>query len=233
MIRGAFLGKKRPLPIFYPPQAKIIMIISGKCYNKIEGGNMLKFHRMFYAVLILGLIFLSGCAATKPSLVPDQERWLEVNQPDGTLCIMEYLFGPDNWVRLDKAGDALWSTGSGAKVRVVAKYSAISQNLWADTQELCKFDGVNFSSLSSGPSAQIKDVKTFRLINKSGGVDWSSLASQNPDSRNHIIVFKITKHGGVNYSLGDYVIAWEDSGEAGDYDYNDFVVLLHNIQPVK
>jgi hypothetical protein len=194
---------------------------------------MLKCHKMFCSILIFGLILLNGCAATKENLVPGHERWLDVNQPDGTLCILEYLFGADNWVRIDKASDSLWNAGSKAKVRVVAKYSAISQNLWTDTQELCKFAGVNFASLSSGPAANIQKAGAFRFINKSGGIDWSSLAGQNPDSRNHVIVFKITKHGGVNYAVGDYVIAWEDSGADGDYDYNDFVVLLHNINPVK
>jgi hypothetical protein len=194
---------------------------------------MLKRHGMLCVILICGLIFLNGCAATKENLTPGHERWLDVNQPDGTLCILEYLFGADNWVRIDNAADSLWSAGPKAKIRAVAKYSAISQNLWADAQELCKFDGANFASLSSGPTANIVEAKTFRFINKSGGVDWSTLAGQNPDSRNHVVVFKITKHGGVNYSVGDYVIAWEDSGAAGDYDYNDFVVLLYNIKPVK
>jgi hypothetical protein len=194
---------------------------------------MLKSQKMFCGILIFGLILLNGCAATKENLAPGHERWLDVNQPDGTPCILEYLFGADNWVRIDNAANSLWSAGSKAKIRAVAKYSAISQNLWTDTQELCKFDGVNFASLSGGPVANIGETKAFCFINKSGGIDWSTLSGQNPDSRNHVVVFKITKHGGVNYSVGDYVIAWEDSGAAGDYDYNDFVVLLHNIKPVK
>jgi hypothetical protein len=184
------------------------------------------------ACLVLG-VATSSYAALTPISYPTyyNERWLDVNKPNGRLSVLEYLFGANNWARVDDTADSLWSAGSGADVRAVAKYAGYSQNIWAGSQDLFSVTSGNFASLTTGATAAITQTGTFRFLDKSGGIDWNSVFSDNPDLRDHMVTFRITNHGGVNYSVGDYVIAWEDLGRGGDYDYNDAVFRLHNVTP--
>lgn len=159
------------------------------------------------------------------------ERWLDVNKPSGTLSILEYLFGADNWARVDDDLDQLWSAVSGAGVRAVAKYAGNTQNLWAGAQDLFTISGGNFADLTTGATASISSSGSFKFYDISGGTTWSSIPTENIDGIDHMVTYKITNHGGTNYSVGDYVIAWEDAGRGGDYDYNDMVFRLHNVAP--
>ena len=44
-----------------------------------------------------------------------------------------------------------------------------------------------------------------------------------------MVTFRVTGLGpSANYSIGDYLIAFEDGT---DMDYNDMVFLLHNVNP--
>jgi Domain of unknown function (DUF4114)/PEP-CTERM motif len=188
-------------------------------------------------IIVLGLILgavTSSYAALTPISYPTgyNERWLNVNKPDGTLSVLDYLFGANNYVRIDDALDTMWATSSGADVRAVAKYAANSQNLWAGSQNLFSITGDNFASLTSGQNVNLNLPGEFNFLDNSGGVIWSSIPGANPDGLDHMVTFEITNHGGTNYSVGDYVIAWEDLGKGGDYDYNDMVFCLHNISPV-
>ena len=187
---------------------------------------------VIFAYLVLGLAS-SSYAALTPISYPTyyNERWLDVNKPNGQLSVLEYLFGANNWTRVDDATDSLWSAGSEANVRAVAKYAAYSQNIWAGSENLFSVTSGNFASLTTGTTAAINQAGEFRFLDKSGGIDWSSIFGDNPDFRDHMVTFRITNHGGVNYSVGDYIIAWEDRGNGGDYDYNDMVFRLHNVSP--
>ena len=184
------------------------------------------------ACLVLGAATSSYAALTPVSYPTDySERWLDANKPNGQLSILEYLFGADNWTRVDDTTDQSWYAGLGAEVRAVAKYAGYSQNIWAGSDDLFSITSSNFASLTTGATAAITQTGKFNFFNKSGGIDWSSISSANPDARDHMVTFKITNHGGTNYSIGDYVIAWEDRGRGGDYDYNDTVFRLHNVTP--
>lgn len=188
-------------------------------------------------IVTLGLVFgvaTSAYATITPISYPSYgERWLNANKPDGTLSILEYLFGPSNWARIDDNLDQLWSVSSGAGVRAVAKQAGSSQNLWAGTQNLFTISGGDFVSLTSGATASITSSGAFRFQDNSNSVFWSSIPSENPDGIDHMVTFKITSHGGTNYDIGDYVIAFENRSTAmgGDFDYNDIVFRLHNTTP--
>ena len=189
--------------------------------------------------LIVSFLFLSGCAGTKVAgtrvdLTPESEPepWLELTRPDGMISIMDSLFGKGNWVRVDNLHNSLWRATAGATVRAVAKFSSAQSNVWFGPEELFTVSE-NFISLTDGAAVDIGREGVFSFLNKTGGQTWSSLAKDNSDARNHVVIFKITGQGNDNYAVGDYVIAWEDLGVEGDYDYNDLVLLLHNLEPVK
>ncbi|MBP7055559.1 MAG: PEP-CTERM sorting domain-containing protein [Candidatus Omnitrophica bacterium] len=183
------------------------------------------------AVLILIFGFAGSAYATvTPISYPTgySEKWLDRDRWLST-SIIGTLFGLNNVTRIDDDLDQIWAAGANANVRAVAKYAGDAQRLYAGTTHLLDITSGNFCSLTSGATAGFTASGAFKFYDDSGpagGTIWSSLVSENSDGRDHMVTYRIINSGGTNYSIGDYVIAWEDGT---DWDYNDMVFVLHDV----
>jgi hypothetical protein len=156
--------------------------------------------------------------------------------------ILDQVYGLSNLMPIDDAYDQIWNPAIG-NATAQAKYAAYNQDFGyiLDTGEP-GFGGGTFMSLFSvtgnginlgAPSVNFDsgEVNFVWALNPSGAPLWTSLPSQNSDSLDHMMTWKIIEPDGnsaaslANNNLQKkYVIAWEDLPDGGDQDYNDLVV---------
>ena len=187
-------------------------------------------------VLTLGLALgavTSAYATTTAILYPTgySEPWLNSDRT-GIPSIFTTVFGTNSLTRIDDNLDQLWTASTGAYVAGVAKYAANSQDLRIGIQDLLSYSsgtGSNFEALTS--SVNFSQSGAFNILDISSGTTLSSVPGSNSDGKDHMVTFELTTSGtnnGHSYSVGDYIIAFEDGT---DFDYNDMVFLLHNVAP--
>lgn len=91
---------------------------------------------------------------------------------------------------------------------------------------------------SETQSVTFGDGNLFGYYLQVGGNTYFSDMSLNGDGVAHMAAFAgdgqqgaIRLTNGV-FSLGEFLLAWEDGANGGDLDYNDFVVMVESVHPV-
>jgi hypothetical protein len=162
---------------------------------------------------------------------PDLFAGLSSN-PQGN--VMDTLFGPGNYTRVDDTLDQLWSNMSGA-----AKIRA----LFGSESDLYYNSGSHPDLFVSAPgSGGYTDQSWVSLPSTSETFNWiihnpiegtfSSIQSQN-SGNDQMVTFQITGNtGNPTNVIGNYVIAWEAVQNLGDKDYQDLVVEVSSVSPI-
>ena len=157
----------------------------------------------------------------------------------GKPVIMDSIYGPGNYLRIDDSLDNFWTNPDG-NAAAVAIFAGNSQTLWYNGSTTVKLFSVPSSNgyLGGIPSAGLPPgppgpewftwlLDTSPPPDSPAGPEWSSNAAVNSDG-DHMVSFYIT---GGN-AAGHYVIAWEDLAlNVSDKDYQDLVVEVVNAYP--
>ena len=186
-------------------------------------------------LLSFGIFLVAGTAtAATTGILPGPETPLI--GPGG---ILDQIYGLSNLQRWDDDNDQIWNPANG-NASAKAKFADFTQDFGyiPDLNNDNNFDE-SFVSLFSVAGIGINSGPTVFVPLSSGMVDflwaldpsgaplWTSLPSQNSDTLDHMVTWKII--GGP--AEGNWVIAWEDLPDGGDRDFNDLVVEV-NVAPV-
>jgi hypothetical protein len=180
-------------------------------------------------IVSFGFLLVAGTAAALTTgILPGPETPLVENGG-----ILDQIYGLSNLQRVDDDLDQIWSWGQPVATKAVAKYASFSQNFgYIPESSGGGFNSTDFVSLFNvpggtngiglgGPVANVSPGGNFLwALDPSGAPLWTSLISQNTDSSDHMVTWRITGGAGA----GNWVIAWEDLRGGGDQDFNDLVV---------
>jgi hypothetical protein len=153
--------------------------------------------------------------------------------------ILDQIYGLSNLQRWDDDIDQIWNPANG-NASAKAKFADFTQD-FGYIPDLNNDNNFNESFVSlfsvagmginSGPTVFVPlssgSVDFLWALDPSGAPLWTSLPSQNSDTLDHMVTWKII--GGP--AEGNWVIAWEDLPGGGDRDFNDLVVEV-NVAPV-
>jgi hypothetical protein len=191
-----------------------------------------KMKKMTIAIILIcfGLCLGVGtAAATTTGISPAPGSEVSLVEPGG---ILDQIYGLSNLTRIDDDFDQIWFPAD-QTVTARAKYAGFNQEFGyiPDLNSDSSFDesfvplfSVTGNGINIGPTANLSsgDVNYIWALNPSGAPQWTSLISQNSDSLDHMVTWRID--GGAGNIAGNYVIAWEDLPGGGDRDFNDLVV---------
>jgi hypothetical protein len=186
-------------------------------------------------LLFCGIFLVAGTAtAATTGILPGSETPLI--GPGG---ILDQIYGLSNLQRWDDDIDQIWNPANG-NASAKAKFADFTQD-FGYIPDLNNDNNFNESFVSlfsvagmginSGPTVFVPlssgSVDFLWALDPSGAPLWTSLPSQNSDTLDHMVTWKII--GGP--AEGNWVIAWEDLPGGGDRDFNDLVVEV-NVAPV-
>ena len=149
------------------------------------------------------------------------------SEPD-LMDVLDNLYGLGNLQRVDDLDDQVWWNINGGAL-AKAKYAGYALDFgYIDS------NGFNFL-FSTPPNWQGEligyegetpdhlELPSFRWgIYTSAGDTWSSLMSENSDSYDHMVTWKVIGEDNT------FVVAWEDLYSLGDGDYQDLIVEVNN-----
>jgi hypothetical protein len=184
------------------------------------------------ALLCVGQQARAGLTTVNPNSAGEPDLFAGLS-PNGN--VLDALYRPNNYVRIDDSSDQIWqTTGGPVVVTPVAKYAGDdSELMWRPNGQssLPLFDTSVTTSAALPSSAQSAQF-TWELDNLTTGDVWSSIPANNTadDGTDHMVTFLITS----GPSSGSYVIAWEDLSQSkhSDYDYQDAVIQVTGAEPV-
>lgn len=117
---------------------------------------------------------------------------------------------------------------------MVERFTITSEYVYPITDELAGYESVTGADNAIDPALT---GSIFTLGLRSTAIDdqttiYSSRNVDNPDMADHMVTFEIVRDTGhPQNTIGNYVIAWEDS-DGFDNDFNDVVVEVSGLQPV-
>jgi len=163
---------------------------------------------------------------------PDLFAGLSSN-PQGN--IMDTLYGPGNYTRVDDSFDQIWMNFSGA-AQVRAAFAGSLSSLYYNSGSQTDFLVTSNTSLgylnqSWVPLPSTSEPFSWTMKNTNGNT-FRSIQSQNPGGVDRMVSFQITGNSGhPTNAIGDYVIAWEDLPGSGG-DFQDFVVEVSSVAAI-
>ncbi len=178
-------------------------------------------------IIVAGLALAAAAAGATPAAA-DETFVANYGSLTG---MVDGIFGPGNWVRLDDNADRLWGaspTGSDVGFQVTATMASFTQNLGV-------VQGGVFTPLieTATPGESVSDpidgsFFIADLTGPSGSDLFTSNPASNPDGGDHMVSFLAT--GGA--FAGTHLLAFEDLLNGGDQDFNDLVFLASGVAPV-
>jgi hypothetical protein len=193
-------------------------------------------------MLIFGLSF-SGVANAVPVNINDP--WT----PDGTRVGEENLFriyenltnynaGSSNALYASRGVDPVWEAGNWG-INVLVRYALDTQTLGTDLTG----DKVSPSNSNPGPppvytfpsNLSVSPPGTFlwydKINNNAGNIVYSNTAFAGVFQLTPEEIEELNETWGTNKDVEGlvYMIAFEDSGEGGDLDYNDLVAIVERL----
>jgi hypothetical protein len=149
--------------------------------------------------------------------------------------VMDHLYGPGNYTRIDDDNDQLWLNSGNAKVKAVAKFGASAEvGLWYVGDGLSKvLVATNQVPYMTDTWHNLPNAKE-RFFWKSAEVpclgDKYSVPTKNSDGVDHMVTFRVNAD---STHPERWVIAWEQGvGGGNDHDYQDIVFEVVGAQPV-
>lgn len=200
------------------------------------------------AVLFISVFIFNTAIYSANTVINDNtagEASLVNNTVSGGTSILNHLYGAGNYTRVSDSLDQIWSINNG-NTNAVARFAGNASTFGYYTGTSGLTNGLTFNSLfnitGSGysvlGSATNLSLNNFRWGLSSGGSFFSSQPIDNllsaPPGQDMMVTFQITGNSGGfgSNSIGNYVVAWEDTGTAGaDRDFNDAVIELSNAVP--
>jgi len=132
----------------------------------------------------------------------------------------------------DETGvDQIWTDGT-AMVTASAKFADLSQSFgWNDNGGATGSGYVELLTEADigGPSVDIMIMGDFLWGIQPNGDEWWSAIDQNSDTTDHLITYYVEGLPDAAPGEAVWLLFWEDLPDAGDADYNDFVVELRAI----
>lgn len=209
--------------------------------------NKMKPIAIAVALLAVGVFMGAGIATAATTGINPTSNLISP-APDG---ILDTLYGLSNLQRVDDFGvlpnDQIWFNPDTGTATAQAKFASYAHDFGyiPDTNGNGMFEeavvpifslGGNINMiLSSGPSGSLTGgpVNLIWALKPSGAQLWTSLPSQNSDTLDHLVTWRIIG-GAAGNEAGNYVIAWEDLPglpAGSDRDFNDLVVEV-TVAPV-
>ena len=198
----------------------------------MEGGSKVKRLGLFLALLLVMQVSTVYAAFTDvlPTPNPGEESLL------GAGNVLDTLYGLGNLVRVDDTVDQWWKYcgGDTTNVEALVKYAGYNQNFgYIDDSNV--FNSVvtvtgNGYTSDTASFTMADSGNPFRFADSAGGNLWSSYVYQNGDGFDHMVTWEILDPK-TQLPTCRYVIAFEDTFNGGDQDYNDLVLEVQGVRP--